>query len=534
MTTMHYTLPGTSKYIHIFILIVSLIIISSCSFLSTEINDTGSIAGATQTGNTIAITSKTGVSLADSTFLNSITIQLFNTHDTATFITQTKLSSTTNTMGTYLFSDVPAGNYYIAFYYNKVLVGEAGNIIVIVNRETTIPQNSVTDTEIQSEYPNITKYINTQDSSSPPFFTTEICNDSIDNDGDTLLDCQDTECSTSVFCIANSSSNTQINTSTSTYSSATLLTTLLSSSSIAFTETYALSSSSALLIENNATTCFDGIDNDLDDQTDCLDPDCVSFSVCIPALENTLTKCQDSLDNDLDGFVDCDDSDCTIYNTCKPNVPEATSVLCNDNHDNDQDGLTDCNDSDCDAFCIPSDEFTQEECLDLIDNDNDGTFDCGDSDCLQYSHCSMGETDLAECTDGIDNDADSAQVDIQEYSCHHFYIAMIIEESHLCVDGVDNDRDGTIDCLDDGCSTHPSCLGAYEGTEANCQDGTDNDSDTFFDCSDSGCQNTMACAGDTPPENTKEGCFDIIDNDNDGKIDVQEDECHPFYLELLN
>ena len=47
--------------------------------------------------------------------------------------------------------------------------------------------------------------------------------------------------------------------------------------------------------ENNLTNCFDGIDNDGDGFTDCVDFDCIDAGVCE---ENNLTNCFDGIDND--------------------------------------------------------------------------------------------------------------------------------------------------------------------------------------------------------------------------------------------
>ncbi len=65
----------------------------------------------------------------------------------------------------------------------------------------------------------------------------EVCNDGIDNDLDTLVDCADSSCAAFAPCI----------------------------------------------VPPPAEVCNDGIDNDLDTLTDCADPNCATFPACVPA-----------------------------------------------------------------------------------------------------------------------------------------------------------------------------------------------------------------------------------------------------------
>ena len=61
------------------------------------------------------------------------------------------------------------------------------------------------------------------------------------------------------------------------------------------------------------SVCDDGIDDDLDTLTDCLDPDCDGVSGRELGTELT---CDDSIDNDADGTIDCDDADCVADPAC--------------------------------------------------------------------------------------------------------------------------------------------------------------------------------------------------------------------------
>jgi len=127
--------------------------------------------------------------------------------------------------------------------------------------------------------------------------------------------------------------------------------------------------------------------------------------------------------------------------------------------------------------------------------------------------------------------------------------------SEYCSDGEDNDCNGRTDCLDNSCSSDPSCLTctdldtdyyAIEGgdcgpTDCNdgdlsvnpgavelCNDGSDNDCDGLSDCQDADCNGDSACAGICIPEATREKgkkCRDGIDNDCDGLADAEDSDC---------
>lgn len=133
--------------------------------------------------------------------------------------------------------------------------------------------------------------------------------------------------------------------------------------------------------------CFDGCDNDGDDDIDCADSDCTNY--CCDQPEEWF-NCDDQCDNDRDGLIDCDDPDCVGTTVCTPAPvreglcrgaeddpdccdPEHEDYPCCDNDkDDDGDGLEDCEDSDCQSsdFCCGT-ESTHRE------NSNNG-FDEGE------------------------------------------------------------------------------------------------------------------------------------------------------------
>ncbi len=83
-------------------------------------------------------------------------------------------------------------------------------------------------------------------------------------------------------------------------------------------------------------TCFDGLDNDQDGDTDFGEADCQPPPPEPEGPEGDPT-CSDGTDNDQDDFTDGDDAD------CRPAEPEN----CDDFQDNDKDGIQDFLDPDC-------------------------------------------------------------------------------------------------------------------------------------------------------------------------------------------
>jgi hypothetical protein len=129
--------------------------------------------------------------------------------------------------------------------------------------------------------------------------------------------------------------------------------------------------------------CADTIDEDLDGNVDCADPDCAEETRCIEI-------CDDDVDNDGNGDVDCDDIDCEREAACLE--------ICDDDVDNDGNGDIDCFDFDCvDAPACP------EDCDNDADDDRDGATDCQDARCFTDSGCVE-----IDCGNEIDDDGDGA------------------------------------------------------------------------------------------------------------------------------
>jgi hypothetical protein len=227
--------------------------------------------------------------------------------------------------------------------------------------------------------------------------------------------------------------------------------------------------------------CADGRDNDGDRVIDCSDPDC-NDPVCDEL-------CSDGRDNDADGAVDCDDPDCDGF----------CGEVCDDGRDNDGNGLVDCMDPACTDFC-------DEICDNGVDDDTDGLIDCLDPECDPFCDVDgdgfvsdlLGGDDCDdlnaavnpdgdEVCDGFDNDCDGlvdlADPSLDGSTLSRFYGDADLDgfgdrnvvSAWLCLppDGyVDNDDD----CDDDDATVY---LGAVEVC-----DGQDNDCDGLVDAED--------------------------------------------------
>ena len=93
---------------------------------------------------------------------------------------------------------------------------------------------------------------------------TEICNNSKDDDGDTKIDCADTDCTTDPACV------------------------------------------------KGAEICNNSKDDDGDTKIDCADTDCTKDPACVKGAE----ICNNSKDDDGDAKIDCADTDCATDPAC--------------------------------------------------------------------------------------------------------------------------------------------------------------------------------------------------------------------------
>jgi hypothetical protein len=326
--------------------------------------------------------------------------------------------------------------------------------------------------------------------------------------------------------------------------------------------------SNAIINESdNATYCFDGEDNDLNDYYDCFDLSCnltsnpSNLDRCEVPQEIT---CNDTFDNDRDGYADCRDNDCFGKNGTNgpcPAIENFNSTSCADSFNNDYDWgyrcdpntnisyqtrqtnssysgtiqLTDCIDIDCDgsignvllgARCEYCNEHT---CNDNFDNDVDNYYDCTgnayrsnyERDCDRWHDLTITcPTIEINCSDNLDNDLDS-----DSQHGENTWLGLPVFGGWNCQD---------LDCnnqIGNG-ATGARC---QYGNETICDDNFDNDGDGLTDCADpTSCKGTSGsafnfiglCRPCAAMENISiDACRDGDDNDYDGAIDCSDINC---------
>lgn len=274
--------------------------------------------------------------------------------------------------------------------------------------------------------------------------------------------------------------------------------------------------------------CGNGLDDNGDGKSDCLDPTCFAEPLCVLALEN----CVNQLDDDRNGFTDCADPACLTDINC------LRIENCDNGEDDNGNSKVDCADPDCQGKpgCGDGGAEAPLACFDAVDNDNNGKKDCGDPACLRQS-CGVG----CACTDGgvrgevdcgnmMDDDGDTrsdcSDSDCEGVTCGAGCACVGGNRGEgECSDGLDNDNDGQRDCADSDCAMRSCGMGCTCRTgmkaETSCTDTMDNDGDGNVDCADADCVDTSCGAGCTCRNLRKveTACTDSMDNDGDGNAD---------------
>jgi len=301
------------------------------------------------------------------------------------------------------------------------------------------------------------------------------CSDNIDNDYDSLVDCDDADCEWDPACLPPESCDNGVDDDGDGDADC--------DDSDCFTEPPC----------NPEGDCSNNVDDDLDGQTDCCDSDCDSDPICTEL-------CDDGIDNDCDNDADCDDDECDSEPQCNP------EGNCNNGIDDDADGDTDCDDADC--VNDPACQTGPEDCANGIDDDGDNLTDCADPECYSHPQC-MPESD---CSNVIDDDQDG-QTDCCDSDCLGDPYC-----TEVCDDNTDNDCDNDTDCSDSDCLGAPQC-----SPESDCSNGLDDDVDGDADCDDSDCASDPYCQGQS------EVCNNGVDDDGDGDADCDDPDCtsHP-------
>jgi hypothetical protein len=187
------------------------------------------------------------------------------------------------------------------------------------------------------------------------------CRDGADNDGDGLVDLDDSGCTDA--------------SDTSEHSSALVCDNGFDDDhdGLADGADPGCSSAADPSEHDPAIHCDDGIDNDGDGLVDVADPGCESV-----ADASEIGACENGIDDDGDGFVDVDDPGCT---NAADGSEQSTDFACDDGLDDDGDGLVDMADPGC-PFPYASPE--NPPCDDGLDNDGNGFVDFADSKCTSY------------------------------------------------------------------------------------------------------------------------------------------------------
>ncbi len=145
----------------------------------------------------------------------------------------------------------------------------------------------------------------------PPAGSFEICDNGIDDTGNTLIDCADPQCAREPAC-------------------------------------------------TTREICNNGADDNGNGLIDEADPDCAPTpSPCPPEI------CDDEIDNDGNSLTDCDDPDCWDDPVCR-------TEICDDGIDNNGNDLIDCDDPDCfdDPVCLcpnPVFDTNKDGVVDMLD-----------------------------------------------------------------------------------------------------------------------------------------------------------------------
>ena len=308
--------------------------------------------------------------------------------------------------------------------------------------------------------------------------TAENCNNSVDDDCDSLIDMNDGEC---VICLdIDKDGHNAINSSCPQGDDC--------------------NDNNPYTYPGAMESCHNNIDDDCDGRLDMNDPDCLSCS-----------------DSDHDGYYsmgkrcpqgdDCAGDDSGV----NPGMDE----ICNNSKDDDCDSLIDMNDGDC---------------IKCLDNDNDGYYaissmcpqgtDCKDNDPFVY----VGADE--NCGNLIDDDCDGL-IDMDDNECiicddsdddEHFAISASCPQSDDCDDanenvypsanelcnGIDDDCDGS---TDEGCQCIDGRTRECGLDIGECSKGTETCTNGQWDA---------ICQGSLGP--SAETC-DGLDNNCDGSID---------------
>ena len=361
----------------------------------------------------------------------------------------------------------------------------------------------------------------------------EECNDGIDNDGDGLIDCEDSDCFSGTIedIIFSNPDNCPILDNGSITIDARGPNLIYSiDDGITFSTTNSfnnlMNGNYYIIIQDTITgceleyaanpfmlldipcpeICDDGIDNDGDGLIDCEDGGCGTPSITsvtpinpsnCPSLDNgriTIKALGLNLEYSIDGgntyhstsvFTGLENGAYTIFvrnsvTGCATEYASNNIILtdpvcveiCGDGIDNDGDGNTDCDDSDCETPNIIQVISNAPDNCPLLDNGFINIFASGD-----YKEFSIDGGITYQASNQFTNLSGgdyNIRVRNTESGCYTDYNGNSITLNdpiciEICGDGIDNDGDGNADCDDPDCGA-PIILSATTVIVDNCPD----------------------------------------------------------------
>ncbi len=238
--------------------------------------------------------------------------------------------------------------------------------------------------------------------------------------------------------------------------------------------------------------CADGIDNDRDGATDCMDPDCAGDPACVRMCpERDIASDVGVAVARGNTFGQGDDLTPSCTRSAAPDVAHGWVAPRSARY----------------RFDTRGSSF--DTVLYLLDGSCTGReLACDDDRIAPASRITRnvrGGSRLVIVVDGDGLSAGDYQLNIRAF------------EGPFCSDGIDNDLDGATDCADSECAGRPECCMPVPEI---CDDGLDQDCDGLIDCADPNCAPSPACCIALP-----EDCSNMGDDDCDGLIDCVDPDC---------
>lgn len=293
----------------------------------------------------------------------------------------------------------------------------------------------------------------------------EICNDTIDNDGDDFVDCDDFSCSESEFC-------------------------------------------------TGETSCNDGLDNDENGFTDCEDFNCAEALACT----KPLLVCPAGADysqppsgtTSTPGFSDQADNNLRSFDNFSGLSGPITGIVwwgggvspaaCTRTADDFEIAFFEDNGNQPGTL-VEVETFSPATVQTTGSNAGFGellryeaTFDTPinlDSGWVSVFGVNSGEGCFFYWANGDEGDNNAFSSGFGALGADFAFCLVTGPPVEFCGDEIDNDGDELVDCLDPDCDASEFCTG-----ETSCNDGLDNDDNGFTDCDDFNCSEVPNCVTD--------------------------------------